>query len=78
MRHDRLEHYFQTCAAPLQPERILHMMLSSDISEALPLVQAPTLALYPRDMAMMAVDGVHEFVALTPGAKFREIPGESP
>jgi class 3 adenylate cyclase len=54
------------------------MMLSSDIGEALPLIQAPTLALYPRDMAMVAVDGVHEFVALTPGAKFREIPGDSP
>jgi class 3 adenylate cyclase len=78
VRHDRLEHYFQTCATPLQLERVLRMMLSSDIGEALPLIQTPTLALYPRDMAIVAVDSVHEFVALTPGAKFREIPGDSP
>jgi class 3 adenylate cyclase len=77
-RLERLEHYFQTCATPLQLERALRMMLSSDIGEALPLVQTPTLALYPRDMAMVAVDSVHEFVSLTPGAKFREIPGDSP
>jgi class 3 adenylate cyclase len=78
VRHDRLEHYFQTCATPRQLERVLRMMLSSDIGEALPLVQTPTLALYPRDMAMVAVDSVREFVALTPGAEFREIPGDSP
>jgi hypothetical protein len=78
VRYDRLEHYFQTCAMPLQLEPVLRMMLSSDIGEALPLVQTPTLALYPRDMAFLAVDSVHEFVALTPGAKFREIPGDSP
>jgi class 3 adenylate cyclase len=34
--------------------------------------------LYPRDLAMVPVDSVREFVALTPGAKFREIPGDSP
>jgi len=77
VRHDRLEHYFQTCVTPLQAERVLRMMLSSDIGEALPLVQAPTLALYPRDMTTVAVDDVREFVGLTPGATFREIPGDS-
>ena len=76
-RHDRLEQYFQTCVTPLQGARLLRMMLSSDIGEALPLVQAPTLALYPRDLAMVAIDDVREFVALMPGATFREIPGDS-
>ena len=78
VRHDRLERYFQTCVTPLQSERVLRMMLSSDIGEALPLVQAPTLAVYPSEMAMVAVESVHEFVALTPAANFREIPGDSP
>jgi class 3 adenylate cyclase len=77
VRHDRLERYFQTCVTPRQAERVLRMMLSSDIGEALPLVQAPTLALYPRDMTTVAVDDVREFVGLTPGATFREIPGDS-
>jgi class 3 adenylate cyclase len=31
-----------------------------------------------RGAAMVSVDGVREFVALTPGAEFREIPGDSP
>ena len=56
VRHDRLERYFQTCVTPLKSERVLRMMLSSDIGEALPLVQAPTLAVYPREMAMVAVE----------------------
>ncbi len=77
VRHDRLERYFQTCVTPMQSERVLRMMLSSDIGEALPLVQAPTLALYPRDLTMVSADDVREFVSLTPGARFREIPGES-
>lgn len=78
VRRDRLVQYFQTCSTPLQSERALRMMLASDIGEALPLVQAPTLAVYPRDLATVAVESVHEFVALTPGAKFREIQGDSP
>jgi hypothetical protein len=73
VRHDRLEHYFQTCVTPQQAERVLRMMLSSDIGEGLPLVQAPTLALYPRDMTIVPVDGVHEFVA--PDAR-RDVPGD--
>ena len=77
VRHDRLEQYFQTCVTPLQGERVLRMTLSSDIGAALPLIQAPTLVLYPRDLAIVAVDDVREFVALTPGATFREIPGDS-
>jgi class 3 adenylate cyclase len=77
VRHDRLERYFQTCVTRSQAERVLRMMLSSDISEALPLVQAPTLAVYPRDMAMVSAESVREFLALIPGAKFREIPGDT-
>jgi class 3 adenylate cyclase len=77
VRHDRLERYFQTCVTPRQAERVLRMMLSSDIGEALPLVQTPTLALYPRELTMVSADEVREFVDLTPGATFREIPGDS-
>jgi class 3 adenylate cyclase len=77
VRHDRVTRYFQSCVTLSQSERVLRMMMSSDIGDALPLVQTPTLVVYPRDLATVPIENVREFVALTPGARFREIPGDS-
>jgi class 3 adenylate cyclase len=77
VRNDRLRRYFQTAASPRQAARLLRMSLTSDISEALPLVQVPTLVLHPRDLKMVTVDVVREFTDLIPGARLREIPGDA-
>jgi class 3 adenylate cyclase len=53
------------------------MSLTSDISDVLPLVQAPTLVLHPRDLSFVPADAVREFAELIPGAGFREIPGDT-
>ncbi len=77
VRNDRLTRYFQTTVSPRQGRRLLRMSLTSDISEALPLVQAPTLALHPRDLQLVPGDAVREFTDLIPGARLREIPGDA-
>src|SRR5262249_28960560 len=77
VRHDRVERYFQTCVTPRQSERVLRMMLSSDVGGALPLVQTPTLAVYPRDLKVVTLESVQEFVGLIPGAEYREIQGNT-
>ncbi len=77
VRSDRLTRYFQTSTTPRQAERLLRMSLTSDISQALPLVQAPTLVLYPRDSPITTAEEAREFADLIPGAEFREIPGDS-
>jgi len=77
VRNDRLKRYFQTSASPRQGARLLRMSLTSDISEALPLVQAPTLVLRPSDLKLVSADVVREFTDLIPGARLREIPGDA-
>jgi class 3 adenylate cyclase len=77
VRSERLTRYFQTASTPGQAARLLHLALTSDISHALPLVQAPTLVLHPRDLAFVSREAVREFVDLIPGAQFREIPGDA-
>lgn len=77
VRASRLGHYFQTCATPAQFRRAIRMALVSDIREALPLVQAPTLALRPRDMASASAHDVRAFVDLIPGARYLEVPGDA-
>jgi hypothetical protein len=47
VRRDRPARYFRTSATPRQAERLLRLSLTSDISDVLPLVQAPTPALRP-------------------------------
>ncbi len=76
-RRDRLAHYIQTCVTPRQAARLLRMSLSSDISEVLPLVQAPTLILHPREQKVAPADLVREFAELLSSARFREIPGDA-
>jgi class 3 adenylate cyclase len=77
VRNDRLARYFQTAVTPRQAARLLRMSLTSDISEALPLIQAPTLVIHPRDLKMVPADAVREFAGLIPGADVREIPGDA-
>ncbi len=74
--NDRLKRYFQTSVSPRQAARLLRMSLTSDISEALPLVQTPTLTIHPRDLKLVPADIVREFTDLVPGARLREIPGD--
>ena len=76
-RFGRLKRYFQTAVTPRQGARLLRMSLTSDISEALPLVQAPTLTIFPRDLKMVPLEAVREFTDLIPGAQLREIPGDA-
>ncbi len=77
IRIERFRRYIQTAATPRQGARLLRMSLVSDISEALPLVQAPTLVICPRDLKMIPADVVREFANLIPGARLREIPGDA-
>ena len=46
-RLNRFNRYVRTCVTPRQANRLPRMSLSSDLSEVLPLVQAPTLVLRP-------------------------------
>jgi class 3 adenylate cyclase len=77
VRSDRLNRYFQTSITPRQGARLLRMSLTSDISDVLPLVQAPTLVLHPPDLQMVPADAVREFVSLVPGASYREVRGNA-
>jgi hypothetical protein len=53
------------------------MQLITDIRDALPLVQALTLVLHPPSLRILPVASVREFVELIPGAKYREVSGNS-
>lgn len=77
VRRDRLMRYLQTSNTPRQAARVLRMSLMSDISDALPFLQAPTLVVHPRDLSLVSSGVVREFADLVPGATFREIPGDS-
>jgi class 3 adenylate cyclase len=77
VRNDPFKRYLQASVSPRQGARLLQMSLSSDIGEALPLVQAPTLALHPRDVKIVSAEVVREFTDLIPGARMREIPGDA-
>ncbi|MCL4286108.1 MAG: alpha/beta fold hydrolase [Thermoleophilia bacterium] len=77
VRRERLARYMRSSSTPRQAGRLLQMSLSSDIGDALPLVQAPTLVLFPRELSFPAESDVREFAALIPGATFREIPGSA-
>jgi class 3 adenylate cyclase len=67
----------RTAVTPRQAERLLRMSLTSDVSDVVPLVQAPLLALHPRDLTMVPAEAVREFADLAPNGAFREIPGDS-
>jgi class 3 adenylate cyclase len=74
-RLNRFNRYVRTCVTPRQANRLLRMSLSSDLSEILPLVQAPTLVLAPNRGMTPSATAVREFADLIPGADYREVPG---
>ena len=73
-RKDALMRYVRTAVRPGQVARSFRMSLASDIRDVLPLVQAQTLVLRPRDALLPTADAVQEFTDLVPDAAFREIP----
>jgi class 3 adenylate cyclase len=77
IRRDRATRYIQTSCTPRQAERMLRLSLTTDVSEVLPLVQAPTLVLHSRDSAVVTPDMVREFAELIPDAVFREMSGDA-
>lgn len=77
IRKDRIRRYFQSSVSPAQGARLLRVSRMSDVGSILPLVQAPTLVLYPRDLQMLPAAAVNEFTDLVPGARLREIPGSA-
>ncbi len=74
-RLNQFNRYVRTCVTPRQANRLLRMSLSSDLSEVLPLVQAPTLVLAPDRGATPSAAQVRVFAELVPGSECREIPG---
>jgi class 3 adenylate cyclase/pimeloyl-ACP methyl ester carboxylesterase len=77
VRWDKLTRYLQFCSTPAQAERLVRLMLTSDIGAVLPLIQTPTLVLHPRDQVFVPVEAVRGFTELVPGARFREMPGDA-
>jgi class 3 adenylate cyclase len=75
VRRGRLARYIRTAVTPRQARRLLKMSASTDLSEVLPLVQAPTLVLAPEAGQITPPEAVREFAELIPGARHREIPG---
>lgn len=74
---DRIRRYFQSSVSPTQGLRLWRISRMSNIGDVLPLVQAPTLVLHPRDLRMVSVDAVREFADLVPGARLNEIAGDA-
>jgi class 3 adenylate cyclase len=74
-RRGRLIRYLRTSSTPRQAMRVLRMSSSTDVSEVLPLVQAPTLVIGPREATLPPVEASREFADLVPEAEFREISG---
>ncbi|HEU4802759.1 MAG TPA: adenylate/guanylate cyclase domain-containing protein [Solirubrobacterales bacterium] len=77
VRRRRLARYIRTASTPRQARRLLGMSLSSDVAEVLPLVQAPTLVLFPRDSKVPPRETAREFADLIPDATFKEMPGSA-
>jgi class 3 adenylate cyclase len=74
-RRGRFLHYMRTTCSPRQAQRLLRMSMSRDLTEVLPLVQAPTLVLCPEGVRVFSPDAVREFADLIPGAEYRNVPG---
>lgn len=77
VRMERARSYVRTSSSPRQAERLLRLALISDSSEVLPLVQAQTLVLHPRDSGVVKAEAVREFAAMIPQAEYREISGDA-
>ena len=77
IRRDRMARYIRTAMTPRQAERLLRLSMTSDVSEVLPLVQARTLVLRPRDSLALSAETVRQFADLIPNAVYREISGNA-
>ena len=77
VRRDQIMRYTRTASTPRQAARLLHLSLTSDVSEVLPLVQAPTLVLHSRDSIVLPAEAVRQFADMIPGAVYREISGDA-
>jgi class 3 adenylate cyclase len=66
----------RTSISPRQGQRLLAMSMESNVSDVLPLVQAPTLVLHPTD-APVPAESVREFAARIEGAAYEEFPGNA-
>jgi len=77
VRRDQITRYTRTASTPRQAARLLHLSLTSDVSEVLPLVQAPTLVLHSRDSSVLPAEAVRQFADLIPNAVYREISGDA-
>src|SRR4051795_11659901 len=75
VRRERLARYICTAVTPRQARRLLSLSLTSDVTDVLPHVQAPTLVVRGRDGAWPPPDAVRRFAELIPGAEYRELPG---
>ena len=76
VRRSRVASYIRTAATPIQVQRLLRLSLTSNVTDVLPLVQAPTLVLRPVD-AQMPEEPQREFAELIEGAVYEEIPGDA-
>src|SRR4051812_8864466 len=76
-RRDQLARYIRTAVTPRQAARLLHLSLTSDVTDVLPLVQAPTLVLRAQDAAWPPRATVRRFAELIPDAEYRELPGNA-
>jgi len=76
VRLDRAVRYVRTSATPRQARRLVEMSLRSDLREVLPLVQAPTLVLFP-ERAIIPREQCEEFAELVPNSSFAVIPDAS-
>jgi class 3 adenylate cyclase/pimeloyl-ACP methyl ester carboxylesterase len=77
VRRDRLARFIRTSTTPRQAERLLRLSLTSDVSEVLPLIQAPTTVIHTRDCTALPAEAVRQFADLIPNAVYREIPGDA-
>ena len=77
VRRDQLARYIRTAVTPRQGARLLLLSLTSDVTDVLPTVQAPTLVLRARDSAWPPRAAVRRFAELVPNADYRELPGNA-
>src|SRR3954467_4441704 len=77
VRRERLARYICTAVTPRQARRLLVLSLTSDVTNVLPHVQAPTLVVRGRDGAWPPPEAVRRFAELIPGAEYRELPGNA-
>ena len=67
--------YERGCSRPADAARLLEFALTTDVTQELADVRAPTLVMHRRDDAVMPIAGGRAIAAGIPGASFVELPG---